>query len=157
MTSFISIWRCASLHSSSFFQTDLPLRLLACLRWPGTDSSSSSKQSRHLEKNIRSKICLSLPIPISSPVWQCFSEYLPELARAQATREVNLAAKKAEHIDRMMKDLAVDREANPDAFANDRWNPEEQEEGDDADDDDDSNLIDRSTCLTGFWSISCWL
>lgn len=65
----------------------------------------------------------------------------------QATREANLAAKKAESINRMMGDLSVDRSQNPGAFANDRWDPEQ--EGDEEDDDDgngsDGDIIDRST------------
>ena len=113
--------------------------------------------SRLLEKNIKSKILPSLSYLISSHFilshlthlfFGFYSEYLPELARAQAARETNLAAKKVQHIDRMLEDLAVDMSANPAAFANDRWDPDAQEEEGDAengDDDDESNVIDRST------------
>lgn len=63
-------------------------------------------------------------------------------------KEANLAAKKAESMRRMMADLKVDRAQNPAAFANDRW--ERQDEGDaDGEDDvdvelDDADIIDRS-------------
>ena len=49
-------------------------------------------------------------------------------------------------MDRMMEDLAVDKAANPAAFANDRWDPEEQEEEDV--DGEDNDLIDRSTSFS---------
>lgn len=63
-------------------------------------------------------------------------------------KEANLAAKKAESMRRMMADLKVDRAQNPAAFANDRW--ERQDEGDaDGEDDvdvelEDADIIDRS-------------
>lgn len=75
-------------------------------------------------------------------------DYVPELARVQAVKEANLAVKKAESMRRMMADLKVDRAQNPAAFANDRW--ERQDEGDaDGEDDvdvelDDADIIDRS-------------
>ncbi|TDL23381.1 hypothetical protein BD410DRAFT_787189 [Rickenella mellea] len=75
-------------------------------------------------------------------------EYLPELARIQQIREANLAAKKADSVGRMMKDLAVDREQNPGRFSNDRWGPDEDEDGDAEEEDDgdgsDGDIIDRS-------------
>ena len=77
---------------------------------------------------------------------QLRSEYLPELERAQAARQANLAALKVDAMDRMMEDLAVDKAANPAAFANDRWDPEEQEEEDV--DGEDNDLIDRSMNFT---------
>jgi len=46
-------------------------------------------------------------------------------------------------MNRLMKDLAIDRAANPDAALNDQWDPEEEEAEDD-DDDGDINIIDRS-------------
>ncbi|KAF8882241.1 hypothetical protein BD779DRAFT_1612472 [Infundibulicybe gibba] len=67
-------------------------------------------------------------------------EYLPELERARALREKTLQDAKDDSMNRLMKDLAVDRAANPDAAQRDRW---ELEEGDD-DDDGDINIIDRS-------------
>lgn len=75
-------------------------------------------------------------------------DYVPELARVQAVKEANLAAKKAESMRRMMADLKVDRAQNPAAFANDRW--ERQDDGDaEGEDDidvelDDADIIDRS-------------
>ncbi|KAK7047588.1 hypothetical protein VNI00_006356 [Paramarasmius palmivorus] len=72
-------------------------------------------------------------------------EYLPELARARAAREKSLQTAKEDSMNRLMKDLAVDRANNPGGALNDRWNPdEEDEENGDDDDDDDANLIDRS-------------
>ncbi|KAG2346090.1 XPA-binding protein 1 [Suillus weaverae] len=69
-------------------------------------------------------------------------EYLPELERARAAREQSLQDIKEDSINRLMKDLAVDRAANPKAAAEDRWASDEE------DDDDDEelavNLIDRS-------------
>jgi GPN-loop GTPase len=71
-----------------------------------------------------------------------FSEYLPELERARAAREKSLQDIKEDSINRLMKDLAVDRAANPKAAAEDRWASDEE----DIDDDDELevNLIDRS-------------
>ncbi len=46
-----------------------------------------------------------------------------------------------------MKDLAVDREQNPEAAAKDTWDPTAEEEDDDDDDDLDVNIIDRSGFL----------
>lgn len=71
-------------------------------------------------------------------------EYLPELERARAHRDQSLKAVKEESMNRMMKDLSVDRAKNPSAFANDTWDPEEIE-GEDDDNDSEVNIIDRST------------
>lgn len=46
-------------------------------------------------------------------------------------------------MNRLMKDLAVDRAKDPNSALNDRWDPDE-EEGEDDDGDDDLNIIDRS-------------
>ena len=46
-------------------------------------------------------------------------------------------------MNRLMKDLSVDRAKNPEAAKADRWDPAEEE--DDDDDDLDVNIIDRST------------
>ncbi|KAG1892980.1 uncharacterized protein F5891DRAFT_1166508 [Suillus fuscotomentosus] len=69
-------------------------------------------------------------------------EYLPELERARVARENSLQDIKEDSINRLMKDLAVDRAANPKAAAEDRWASDEE----DVDDDDELevNLIDRS-------------
>ncbi|PSR84214.1 hypothetical protein PHLCEN_2v5502 [Hermanssonia centrifuga] len=72
------------------------------------------------------------------------TEYLPELQHARAAREHTLQAAKNDSMDRMMKDLAVDREQNPEAAAKDTWDPAAEEEDDDDDDDLDVNIIDRS-------------
>ena len=45
---------------------------------------------------------------------------------------------------RFMKDLAIDRAANPGAAQADRWDPTEEEDDED-DDDVDMNIVDRST------------
>ncbi|PBK72415.1 XPA-binding protein 1 [Armillaria solidipes] len=68
-------------------------------------------------------------------------EYLPELERARAVREQTLQAAKDDSMNRMMKDLELDRERNPNAALQDRWDPNED---DDEDDDTDANIIDRS-------------
>ncbi|KAH7925733.1 hypothetical protein BV22DRAFT_1033654 [Leucogyrophana mollusca] len=71
-------------------------------------------------------------------------EYLPELERARTAREKSLQDVKDDSMNRLMKDLAVDRAKNPEGALNDRW--ESDEENNDGDDDDDLevNLIDRS-------------
>uniref|UniRef100_A0A0W0F6H3 GPN-loop GTPase n=1 Tax=Moniliophthora roreri TaxID=221103 RepID=A0A0W0F6H3_MONRR len=71
-------------------------------------------------------------------------EYLPELARARAAREKTLQAAKDDSMNRLMKDLAVDRANNATGALNDRWDPNDEDEADGDDDDDDTNLIDRS-------------
>ncbi|KAK0202670.1 XPA-binding protein 1 [Desarmillaria ectypa] len=68
-------------------------------------------------------------------------EYLPELERARAAREQKLQAAKDDSMNRMMKDLELDRQRNPDAALQDRWDPNED---DNEDDDTDVNIIDRS-------------
>ncbi|KAK0501373.1 XPA-binding protein 1 [Armillaria luteobubalina] len=68
-------------------------------------------------------------------------EYLPELERARAAREKTLQAAKDDSMNRLMKDLELDRERNPNAALEDRWDPNED---DDEDDDTDVNIIDRS-------------
>ncbi|KAF9265049.1 XPA-binding protein 1 [Marasmius fiardii PR-910] len=69
-------------------------------------------------------------------------DYLPELARARAAREKKLQDAKDESMNRLMEDLAMDRQKNSDATPNDRWDPnaEEEDDGDDGDED----IIDRS-------------
>ncbi|KAK0217858.1 XPA-binding protein 1 [Armillaria fumosa] len=68
-------------------------------------------------------------------------DYLPELERARAAREQTLQAAKDDSMNRLMKDLELDRERNPNAALEDRWDPNED---DDEDDDTDVNIIDRS-------------
>ncbi|KAK7696495.1 hypothetical protein QCA50_001153 [Cerrena zonata] len=69
-------------------------------------------------------------------------EYLPELQRARAAREKTLQAAKEDSVNRLMKDLAVDRARNPDAALADKWDPTEEDEDDG--DDAEVNIIDRS-------------
>lgn len=68
-------------------------------------------------------------------------EYLPELEAARAAREQSLQTIKEDSMNRLMKDLEIDRAKNPDAALNDRWDPS-AEDGDD--DDTEVNIIDRS-------------
>lgn len=102
------------------------------------------------ESNIKS---IALTLQLSHFLFLIFiriSEYVPELARAHAAREANLAAKKADSMNRMLNDLSVDKEANPGAFANDRWNPDEDDDMDGNNDDidgEDNDLIDRSMLI----------
>jgi GPN-loop GTPase len=70
-------------------------------------------------------------------------EYVPELERARAFREKSLQEAKDDSMNRLMKDLAVDRANNPEAASRDQWNPEDEDEDED-DDDGDINIIDRS-------------
>ncbi|KAH7912107.1 hypothetical protein BJ138DRAFT_835992 [Hygrophoropsis aurantiaca] len=69
-------------------------------------------------------------------------EYLPELEHARAAREKSLQDVKEDSMNRMLKDLAVDRSKNPEGTLNDRW--ESDEENDDDDDDLEVNLVDRN-------------
>lgn len=71
-------------------------------------------------------------------------EYLPELERARKAREEQLSAVKQESMNRMMKDLELDRRRDPEAAARDQWDPS-QSEDEDADEDLDVNIIDKST------------
>lgn len=75
----------------------------------------------------------------------CFREYLPELEKARETRNKTLQAAKEDSVNRLMKDLAVDRARNPEAAARDKWDPAAEEEEDD--DDLDVNILDRSKPL----------
>lgn len=67
-------------------------------------------------------------------------EYLPELEKARQRRDKSLQEVKEDSMNRVLSDLAIDRERNPAAAALDRWDPEEEGE----DDDGDINIIDRS-------------
>lgn len=69
---------------------------------------------------------------------------MPELERARAAREKSLQAAKEDSMNRLMKDLAVDRTQNPNAALHDRWDPQEEEEDED---DTEVNIVDRSE----FW------
>jgi hypothetical protein len=79
-----------------------------------------------------------------------FREYVPELDRARAAREKSLNAVKAESMNRLMKDLAVDRQ-DPDFAAQDRWDPDAEDE-EDEDDGGEETIIDRCTFIFPSWS-----
>ena len=52
-------------------------------------------------------------------------------------------------MDRLMKDLAVDRAKDPEGALRDQWNPDDDaEDEDDEEDDGDINIIDRSSKFT---------
>ncbi|KAF7792015.1 hypothetical protein EIP86_003042 [Pleurotus ostreatoroseus] len=71
-------------------------------------------------------------------------DYLPELKRAREAREKSLQVAKDDSMNRLMKDLEVDRARNPEAAAHDKWDKENEE---DDDDELDVNIIDRSASL----------
>ena len=66
-------------------------------------------------------------------------DYLPELEKARAQREKSLQAVKDDSMNRLLKDLSIDRARNPASALNDRWDSEEE----DADDEGDIDIIDR--------------
>lgn len=70
-------------------------------------------------------------------------DYLPELERARKEREKSLQDVKEDSMNRLMKDVAIDREQNPEAFARDRWDEDdnEDEDGGDIDIIDQSELV----------------
>ncbi|EIN04442.1 hypothetical protein PUNSTDRAFT_146424 [Punctularia strigosozonata HHB-11173 SS5] len=69
-------------------------------------------------------------------------DYVPELERARAAREQSLKAVKEDSMNRLMKDLAIDRAQNPEMAAQDRWDPDQEEM--DEDDDTEIGIIDRT-------------
>lgn len=69
-------------------------------------------------------------------------DYLPDLQRARKRKEETLAAAKKDSMDRLLKDLALDREKDPEFAARDRWDAEDDD--DDDQDDSDINIVDRS-------------
>ncbi|KAF7371002.1 GPN-loop GTPase [Mycena sanguinolenta] len=68
------------------------------------------------------------------------TEYLPELERARQAREQSLKDVKDDSMNRLMADLAVDQERNPEAFAHDRWDEDDNED----DDGGEIDIVDRS-------------
>ncbi|KIK65135.1 hypothetical protein GYMLUDRAFT_39527 [Collybiopsis luxurians FD-317 M1] len=73
------------------------------------------------------------------------TQYLPELERARAAREKSLQDAKEDSMNRMMKDLEVDRERFPEAARRDRWNEDDGDmEDEDEDEDTEIDIIDRS-------------
>ena len=75
-------------------------------------------------------------------------DYLPELEKARAQREKSLQAIKDDSMNRLLKDLSIDRAQNPASALNDRWDSEEEEEEEDADE-GDIDIIDR--CKRGLF------
>ncbi|KAF5375902.1 hypothetical protein D9615_008165 [Tricholomella constricta] len=71
-------------------------------------------------------------------------EYLPDLERARALRAKTLQDAKADSMDRLMKDLDIDRAKNPQGALADRWDPNEDRDGDDDGDDGDINIVDQN-------------
>ena len=65
-------------------------------------------------------------------------DYLPELQKARAQREKSLQAVKDDSMNRLLKDLSIDRAQNPSSALNDRWDSEEED-----DDEGDIDIIDR--------------
>lgn len=103
-------------------------------------SKNSLRQWRHLVLSMRSTYDLCM-------TWTPFNdqiprEYLPEIQRAKAAREQTLQAAKEDSMNRLMKDLAVDRARDPET-AGDSWDPS-TEEDEEVDEDLDVNIIDRS-------------
>lgn len=79
-------------------------------------------------------------------------DYLPELERARKAKEESLRAAKQDSMNRLLKDLAIDRQ-NPDFVRQDTWDPAEEE---DDDDDEEINIIDKSaypTCSRVGWLV----
>jgi hypothetical protein len=68
---------------------------------------------------------------------------MPELERTRALREKTLQDAKDDSMNRLMRDLAVDRANNPEAALRDQWDQDNDDDNDD-DDDGDINIIDRS-------------
>lgn len=67
-------------------------------------------------------------------------EYLPELEKARKQREKTLKETKDDSMNRLLKDLAIDRAKNPHGPLSEEWDPESEDE----DDDTELNIIDRS-------------
>ncbi|KAJ7282109.1 XPA-binding protein 1 [Mycena rebaudengoi] len=68
------------------------------------------------------------------------TDYLPELERAREARDKSLRDVKEDSMNRLMKDLAVDREKNPAAFARDHWDEDDNEDEDGG----EIDIIDKS-------------
>lgn len=89
---------------------------------------------------MRSEFLLRVTLLLS--LAQAVRDYLPELERSRAIRQKTLDDAKADSMDRMMKDLELDRARNPSAALADQWDP--NAEDDPEDDELDVNLIDSS-------------
>lgn len=64
-------------------------------------------------------------------------DYVPELEKARARREQSLQALKDDSMNRLLKDLSIDRAKNPASALNDRWDSEGE------DDEEDGDIVDR--------------
>ena len=75
-------------------------------------------------------------------------EYLPELERARAAREKSLQDIKDESLDRLERDLAVDKRRDP--ALNEAWDDDYEEYSKDGDDanEDGEDIVDRCECLS---------
>ena len=71
-------------------------------------------------------------------------EYLPELEASKRAKAASLAAVKEDSMNRLLKDLAIDRQ-NPEFSKRDTWDPDAEE---DEVDDDEGEIIDRrESCI----------
>ena len=66
--------------------------------------------------------------------------------RARKSRDKSLQDLKEDSMNRLMKDVALDRSENPDFATDDVWNPEDED-----DDGGDLDIIDKSEPLTCSW------
>ena len=103
-----------------------------------TVSRNFSKPLRRHETSTKSKL---LFLSLVSHVYLTSNtdrDYLPELQKARAQREKSLQAVKDDSMNRLLKDLSIDRAQNPSSALNDRWDSEEED-----DDEGDIDIIDR--------------
>ena len=103
--------------------------------------------TRH-EKSTKSKL-LSLSLYRVSNLYLISNtnrDYLPELEKARSQREKSLQAVKDDSMNRLLKDLSIDRAQNPASALNDRWDSDEEE-----DDEGDINIIDRCKFFDGYF------
>lgn len=70
------------------------------------------------------------------------------MERARAAREETLREMKEDSMNRLMKDLAVDRAKNPTGALNDRWDPTEDDEDEEEEEDGEDASMERGTIKT---------
>jgi len=80
-----------------------------------------------------------------------YRSYFPELERVRAAREKTLQDAKVDSMNRLMKDLAVDRAQNPDAALLDQWEAEEDEDQEGG----DLDIVDRSKPIRADLIVEC--
>lgn len=78
-----------------------------------------------------------------------YRQYLPDLERARQQREETLRRSKDDSMNRLMKDLAIDKAKNPTGPLSAKWEDEEDEE-----DCDENDVIDRCESFIGFSSLN---